>query len=288
MKSRSSNWAILLTSLAVADSLVVSISFFTSGWLYRVLDARLVVIISSTAYCKISVFLQQTARSISAWFLLVATLERFVCITQTLRKRNIFTPRRTCIVIIFVVILACIVNIPRLIQMESLWTSETTRACRKIPMPSKTLQDAITWATITTTYIIPLIAISVMNAALMRFLGKWRAECKKKFTSEDSNCSRQMPSAVNPRTVLQLSLVSCCYIVLVVPYNTCSMVVNAAIASGDFCYMKMALALYHLLNGIYWLNYCNNFFLYVACNPKFRKVLLFRVICRRQSEMNSE
>lgn len=267
-------WILLLVSIAVSDLLVVTFSFIYSSWLVQYVDARLNIKYTSDIYCKVIIFLQQTSRCVSAWLVMVATLERVLCITTSV-KRTMCTRKVTAVTICVLVLIGMCINAPQFLQMHGAPPLSNLLMCVAKPFP---LHDLATWINITFSQIVPLTFMTIFNLFLLHFLIRYHADRSKKFTTDVTRCSANIKGQVDPKTVLQLTLVSIFYVIFETPYTISALFLKSAFESQvPLCDVKFYKALYDIIHAVSWLNHCNNFFLYILCNKKFRDLFVAKL-----------
>lgn len=147
---------------------------------------------------------------------------------------------------------------------------------------SKRVEELLSWLTFVFSDMIPITMITILNIALVRFLAQWRADHKRKFTTGESRCSLNV-RGINPKTVLQINIVSICYIILVTPYTISAIILKVAIDSDDTGHLQMAVIMFRLSSTLFLTNYCINFFVCLASNERFRKVLKSKLLCKNMN-----
>lgn len=278
--------SVYLGALAVSDSAVLVV-YVLFDWLQLGLPTwpphNAVNVLGTNGVCQIYLFLSYSFRFLSAWLIVVFTIERYIGICKPLHRRVIcsgsFAKKAICILIVvsfavslFKPLLGAVIEIPLL-----------GKVCAYKPQYERLnfALDAIYGATITA---VPFLIICALNLLIIRKFSETRKRHKKaKFLSNECVIKLEF-------TVILL-MVSSSFVVLNLPYFVV------------WC-MKFRQQLLHSLNAgnptaperlrgwlyitktVFFLNYCVNFFLYSLTGPHFRRkvrMLLRKMKCFTQN-----
>ena len=267
-------------ALAAADTIAVTTSFIGSRWIETVVSPQYHFVRKSRIFCKTVPYLTHVLKFVTSWMLAAAAADRFICITNSLNKKFHLTSKRVVTVIAIIVIAGFLENAAMLKHMDSGNSQASCVAAEE----EQQLQEILTWMVIILTQICPLVIISVLNIALLRFLANWHRERSRQFFNGESGCTSQIAATVDLKTVLQLVVVSIFFVALHVPYTVVALIIKN-FGELDVCDFFYIFSLYEITNITFQMNHCINFFVYMLSNSKFRSEM--KMLLERKPTLNN-
>ena len=268
----------LLSALACVDI----VSLYVGGmymWLYHL--AGLDIRTTSNVSCKIVMFLTYLSVHLSAWTLVLVTVERVVSVSFPYKAAALCSKRRMIIVWVIMALAMAAINSPQLkfellhlLQQNSIEMTECT-----LPYTlHATLRPYIYWVDLLMSCILPTLLIFTGNALLAY---KLSAMTRKKRSMQTAS---QSPSATARRAssvTVMLMVVSITFILTTLPINIyLEYQMKWFPDPHDKPYRLITFASVSLL---YYLNNAINFVLYFISGPPFRKAVGELLQCKRVS-----
>ena len=282
---RGSATAFLLTALAVVDTVSLLVGALHI-WLIHV--AALEVSTMNDPACRIHSFLTYLSVQMSAWTLVLVTLERVVSVTWPMEAPTLCSRRRLIGmwgVILF--ILAAVDAFIFLVNMQLKHFDESSSAynrkeCAVRPNISAALETVLPkfrmWSDLILSSLLPAALIFCGNALVMYKLAKI-ASRKKRMQNRNRNESdvkRRNAKRQSSKITVMLITVCATFLLTSLPINIFMMGENHWFADRQENLMVLARRelTFTILSLLYYVNNAINFALYFASGPMFRSAAI--------------
>ena len=280
-----------LMALSATD-LVVLIVYVSVEWLDRGLpeitgnnDASP---IRYDGACHVFLYLSYVSRFLSAWLIVVFTVERYIGVCKPLKRREMCTrsfARRMIFILILVSLLLCIYK-PLLSGVSRFGGSKFICGSKNQHRYASFILDAI--FAVATTFV-PFVVISSLNFIIIR-----RLFLRNRTQRLSNTASREQ--VIRIEFTLILLVISSCFIAVTIPYFvtwTCQFLKSKCVTLdhiySPYWYSDYLSGVRNITKTIYFLNYSMNFFLYSLTGASFRRELkfLFNPKLRRRFTLQS-
>ncbi|XP_041349327.1 galanin receptor type 2-like [Gigantopelta aegis] len=263
----------ILGSLAIVDSSRLVTILFKEDFFIAWVGSD--VVAASRTWCKTFVWFVHCTKILSAWFVVLVCMERFVVICFPLHTRRICTKTNALKGIAAVAVVAVV--------FSGIWTLSSEIINSQCITTFSTPETKL-WATTLIVMgsfligILPMTILLLLTPIMCLVLYRYRRTRKR------------LASAVTPHTnncVTKLSsmLITLCvtYVILQLPLILSHNLAKARGESVNTTDYLPLLALYKVGSVLEAANHSCNFFLYIACNSIFRRKVVNFVLSRRRS-----
>ena len=220
---------------------------------------------------------------ISAWLVVVISVNRLLVVTRPLRARHLLTGTNTMLAVCVTYVIAIALTLPHflilgiyecqtvdgvtLLEMGERWGPRTTHA----------LGIYIRWVWPILASFVPLVILAFCNGHIVRGLRHARLE-RSRLSGRG-----QKIKDTNQRVTLTLIIMVIMFFVLVVPAEVLKYI-------NPYSHWGSAgVVVASVVNVLQALNFCCNFLLYCAVNPNFRRTLratLMSCLCWKRKDNN--
>ena len=267
----SMTWSVVLSSLAVADTVVLLAVPFNKPFVINMIGTDIASI--NTATCKLYHFTRRISKMVSAWLLVLVCFERFIAVCFPLKVKRICTRRRTIITIIFIIVASAAIC--------TLWISTAdvvNGLCIQTVITPESRFKAMFYIMLGSFLIVVLpIAIMAVITPITCFVLRRHMHVRAQLSSASGQTDNYLKASA--------MLISLCvaYVVLLIPtmvsYNLAFYYKQSLITTRNLT----LIVLREISNVLELMNYSSNFFLYTAFNDLFRsRVIRFLTCSTRQ------
>ena len=270
-----------LTALAVSDSLVL-VTYVLLDWLARGLPmwpgSRSYNLLIVPGMCQVTLLLSYVFRFMSAWLIVIFTVERFIGVCKPLHRRALCTHQFAKRAIIGIMITAFVLSSYKPALSGIIQKGNSTFCAHKpdYVMVSFVL-DAIYACIIT---VLPFSIIAVLNCLILKKLNDTKQRHKRSKMAVDESCIKLEFTAI-------LLTISSTFVVLNMPYfilwcmNFHQQLNNSLTLANPTQAERMRGWMY-IAKTIFFGNYCVNFFMYSLTGAYFRRQLI-GLLCRNMA-----
>ncbi|KAH3783046.1 neuropeptides capa receptor-like [Dreissena polymorpha] len=256
-----------LAALSIAD-MATLLTYVLVEWLRRGLRVIQPDInmdfLERNGMCQVQIYLSYISRIMSAWIIVMFTIERFLAICYPLKRLKRGVGR--VILYMFIVAALAVLYKPIMTREKQQRTlNKTIVVCTSYSERLSAILDTVYAISIT---IIPLLIITALNILIVAKLFKRNRERGDLF-SEDAN------SKIRLEFTVILVVISCCYVVFNIPYN-----VMWILFRNVEHYTKHQSAILFLARTFFYMNNSANFLLYSVTGRSFRCALKKFILCR--------
>ena len=261
---RGTSTGFLLTALACADIGYMSTEA-TRNWI-KGLTGYDIASLSSMS-CKWHSLMTRMLWGVSAWSIVLTTIERVVCVLKPLRVREMFSLRKT--VIAWVIITAILFGF----NLHFMWTKELkSGTCSQSSFAN--INEAKCWeiliiTNLMVTYGVPFGIILLCNVIILVSIARCVAWCRNSASTGGKVSS----------TTVMLTVNSVAFVILTSPQSICLFLAeNISLELNLNSYFTARLVF--VFCNLYT---CLNIVLYCVFGSKFRRVLVEILLCKRSS-----
>ncbi|XP_064597528.1 somatostatin receptor type 5-like [Liolophura sinensis] len=257
-----------LAALSLSD-LMTLIFFVFIQWLQRGLKLLpghvRVDFLAVTGVCHLLMYLGYIFRFLSAWLVVIFTVERYIGVCHPLRRRSISTASSRKIILCLVLVSAVLLIYKPILSGPIEMVGE--KHCVSLPEHKKVSEilDSIYGVLIT---LVPFILITALNLLIIRKLvqrNRRQRECSV-MTEE---------SIIRLEFTLILLAISLCFIAFNLPYFTFWIQTvfesKTQKSAYDLTSKSHTTGVLYIVRAIFYMNYCVNFFLYSITGAYFRR-----------------
>ena len=278
-KFRLTSTGFLLTALAFSDMTVLYTGALRQ-WLIVMfsLDVREM----STASCKIQSFCTYYSVHLSAWTLVLITIERLLSVIIPTRFNTVCSRKRMVLGWILTAAILLLIDIYLLTESalsDNYYPGENVTRCvwrGRDYSNSAPLTDFLYWSDFCLSFLLPTCLILVANCVLCYKLYGMSSLGRVVSISSGQSSTSLPSSSVRKKSSLTLMLVvvSLMFVITTLPINICFLVIKP-------CKMDLRLKnfIYACFNSLYYLNNAMNFFLYFISGSRFREAALNLLMC---------
>lgn len=297
MKKSSSS--VFLASLAVVDNTFLLCLLVT--WI----DGQIYVILTVDLACQILIFATYVASSLSVWFIVCFTCERFVAICFPMKNTYMCSIRREKRTVVILTVIACT------LYHFSFWTTGMEKFGPQMRCAHKqayiNFLHTVTWIDTVLTMIIPFILIVFMNSMVLRRVLNCHARSKGEKERNRTIVFKTLITSMHKKVIIQkqrplrftriqhvnpqirvtrtLLFVSTTFLVLNLPSHSIRLYnLITYVSSGNRTISVQFSFLQELTLMFYYLTFSCNFFLYTCFGYNFRKSLSHILHCRSTKE----
>lgn len=262
-----------LAALSVAD--ISSLIFYVLvEWLRRGLEhidpGVKLTFLDKNGFCQVLLYMAYISRLMSAWIIVIFTIERFTGVCYPLRSFN----RGARKILMSMFALSCILVLYKPI-LSGEYTKRQKTVCTSNP-EFKLLSFALDGTFAVTITLVPFAIITVLNVLIVRKLFLRNRESRDLF-SDDA-------STIRLEFTLILLAISFFFVAFNLPFSV--------VWARNFLYFSDFNRTRTDMNVDYWkgillitrtvfyMNYCINFFLYNITGKYFRTALMEMIVCR--------
>ena len=273
---RSRSITIYLIALAVADSVFLLSNTMVSQSV-KILTGVDIQALSNWG-CKVSKYVLMTSRAISAWLIVILTVERLLAMSIPHIAHVLSTKKRAFTSTAGVVVMVCVVYsyiIYCLVLQEEwdicYWKTEIME--QKL-MAILNLGDLLFYC------LVPSVILATCNSILIYMLF-YSEELRKEATKTSS---RDHATIESRSIAVVLALMSGTFVVLTMPLSIYQIIYTSGIQ------MKAGRLFYPILYSLDILNHAVNFLLYCISGPSFRAEIRDMICgkCRRNTTASTE
>ena len=262
---RHSVFMTLLIVLAVADNLVLlSTDLLQPGVFGHIFGQALLP-------CRVLLYIVQSSGTMSSWMIVLISIERFMAISYPLKVHIYFSMKRSCILILCLGVLICVVKVYRFF-FASIAMSYDLPICM-ITRPNErsniffSILDGLLYC------LIPFCLISILNVMIVKKLKSIKAFRARSQVHSQSSTHRDR--SLVPM-MLALSLV---FAVTTFPVNVL-LITSLILEDNAYELNKSYNWVFVLTIGLANLNHIVNFFLYCITGSVFRNAFLSLFKCK--------
>ncbi|XP_060711525.1 probable G-protein coupled receptor 139 [Hemiscyllium ocellatum] len=237
-------------------------------------------ILSTTPLCSLSLVLIRCTRDVSVWLTVAFTFDRFIAICCQSRKANYCTERNASLVTGIVCALSCIKDIPFYFIFKPLYILEGVAWFCDIKMPFYTLPvwQVYHWMDRILTPFLPFFLILLLNVLTVRHI-LMASKARQRLLGAKNCGDAEMEN--RKRSIVLLFAISFSFLLLWATYVGHFLYVQV---TGEGYYSgqdstDLRFILQESANMFQLLNSCNNVFIYVISQNKFREELKKLLLC---------
>ena len=266
-----------LAALAISDTGFLAAVMI--GWLTSLHP----VIALSPGCCHVMVYITYVCSFLSAWYVVLMMVERYIVVCHPLRAPRICTKRRGQLAVGLITAFALVLYIHSLL---STYVEVTPYAYCSSKSAYLQFNAVFTYIDSLLTFVVPFTAVLILNIRIILVVRNFR---KKHHPIHDFCIHHSEPGVLTRaqvRTTKMLVLVSSVFVVLYLPshaYRIYLLVFGLVSKTKmyDFEYDQNQLLAQHICQLPYYLNFAVDFLLYSLTSIAFRRnvVKLFRKIC---------
>ena len=250
-----------LVALAMADTLVLCVGV-PHWWLEKAFTFNLRN--TSDAGCKVHVFLTYLFPHISAWILVVVTVQRLASVCFPLKVKSLVTRNKNILTLVSLSLIMTVIDAPML------WAASLTDGQCGLSSFGLTFWPAYVWMDFTLANVAPFIIILISNLIII---------CKvlqaKRAREVNMNVQDQQNDQV-VRLTLVLLTISFVFLLCISPATVYYIFESYKLTPHE----EMENFLHAIIHTLLYLNNAINFILYCVTGPIFREELL-RIGCKR-------
>ena len=270
---RQSVFMTLLIVLAVADNLVLlSTDLLQPGVFGHIFGQALLA-------CRVLMYIVQSSGTMSSWIVVLISIERFTAINYPLKVHIYFSMKRSCILILCLVIFICVVKVYRLFS-ASIEVRYDIPICL-VSRPHErsnvifSILDGLLYC------LIPFCLITILNVMILK-----RLKSKKAFRARSQVHSQS--SSHRDRSLFPMMLaVSLVFAVTTFPF-TLLLTTSLILEHNGTEWHENNNWVFVLAIGLSNLNHIMNFFFYCITGSVFRTALFSLFKCKNnQHTLNS-
>ena len=263
----------VLIVLAVADNLtLLSTEFLQRGIFGHILGQDVLA-------CRVLMYIVQSSGTMSSWIVVLISIERFTAINNPLKVHIYFSMKRSCILILCLVVFICVVKVYRLFS-ASIEVRYDIPICL-VSRPHErsnvifSVLDGLLYC------LIPFCLITIFNVMILKRLKSKKAFCARSQVQSQSSSHRD-------RSLVPMMLaVSLVFAVTTFPF-TLLLTTSLILEHNGTEWHENNNWVFVLVIGLSNLNHIMNFFFYCITGSVFRNALFSLFKCKNnQHTLNS-
>lgn len=260
-RRRRQSASFLMTGIAVADILALA-----QDWNLMIFDFTDFSIDSYGQFCEFIMYITYVCRSLSSWYILLFTVERFISVKFPLKKSAIVTRKRVLLALAITTVLVSVAESYYLVFFKYHGigcgvSKKYTGIFKKIKFVFREILG----------FIVPSLLTAALNGIIINTLRTW-AKQQSSLKGPESKGKEKDNSALT----FMLIAVSTFSIVVYCPRSISQMYFDA---HGSLTYKENIVDKF--LECFAILNHSCNFFLYCLSGKTFREDFLWIISCRR-------
>ena len=283
-----SSTAFLLTMLALADIMCLNVGALHK-WLGSVVDFEIRTI--SDPGCRIHVFLTYLSVHVSAWTLVLVTMERVISVMMPLRSPSLCSRSRVIWVWIGMLITLISFNSIYLIKFtlieETIIEGNRTYSslnCDLAPDAPTLITHYQVWSDLIVSFLLPAFIIVLGNAILIYKLAQI---ARRKKQMQGKNRASKKARRSGSTITLMLVVVCVVFMLTALPINIYLLyeVHNHDDQTVNLVDSARKDIIYTVLSQLYYVNNAINFVLYFASGPLFRRAAMELYCCKKTHQI---
>lgn len=224
----------------------------------------------SPAVCKSYLYFLYLTTHLSAWTIVLLTLERFFVTWFPLRFRDILSSKRTLLVWVVMALIFILIELPLVFIIDYYPEGHSVFTCDFI---SPTWSKMWDYLDLVLMCIGPFLILTVLDSLIIY---KLHAN-KREMSAMNSSGSKSNDDKLRGLTAMMLSI-CLVFIFTTTPLAIYNFGSKSWFASDDILVMATDFKQFTILDNLYVLNHSVNFIFYFAVGPRFREAFL-NVFC---------
>ena len=260
--------SIFLALLSVSDTFFLLALIFT--WMGTLKKAN----IDTGGLCLVTIYITYVTSFLSVWCVVLIMLDRFIIICFPLRRPRVCSNKMAKCTGIAITVFSILIYSHCFLTIEVV----PVIGCR-VKQEYFRFLAMVTYIDTAITFIIPFIAIFVLNIYVIVIIRKFNFKHAKPRVVKYYSPTYNVLSVAQMRLTVMLTIVSIVFLVLNLPSHAIRfyIIVNDLIANND-----MALFLtQQFCQILYYVNFSINFTIYFVSSNTFRRCIKERVRCMR-------
>ena len=278
----------LLKCLAMADNLVLAVSFVTLSLIYGLLYyvKGLPLLIATKPYIVKFVHpIGYISQTLTIWLTVLLAINRYIAICRPFDVHKFCTIRKAQIQVLVCVVITVLINFPRFFQYHFVTVTEGNHTYLTVN-DSSTIGESTLFGMIVTNglftiliLVLPLVLLLIVNSKLISELQNMRKRISR--TSGSFNNGKNGDGERNITIVMVIIIV-----VLLVCHtpDRVAQLLRVTVSAENREYPKFTFIFTNIANFLIVLNSSTNFFIYYFLRQRFRQIFkaAFNLGCRQR------
>ncbi len=279
----------LLKCLAVADNLVLMVSFVSLSLIYGLLhyvEGRTAVNAIKPYIIKYVQPVGYISQTLTIWLTVLLAVNRYIAICRPFDVHRFCTLRTAKIQVLVCLVVTALLNVPRFFQYNIVTVTQNNTTRLKVE-PSPTIGEPTLFGMIVTNglftvlvLVLPLILLLVVNTKLIREL--------RRMQRRMNHAAKQFSSDAHSEQNITIVMVIIIVVLLLCHTpDRVAQLLRVTVPTEDKKYPKFTFIFINIANFLIVLNSSTNFFIYYFLRQRFRQIFKAAFGCKPK-QMYSE